>query len=134
MEIKSISILSNDVASLGKYYRELFNKDPQEVNETFQSFVVGNAQLNIWNKEEFYRVLNKDLQTDVTLNSNNSGYVSPHLISFYVDDIKAEHKRIRGLGYVVVKGITTQKWGNTSFWIRDPEGNIVNFIQRKFKK
>jgi predicted enzyme related to lactoylglutathione lyase len=122
--------LRNDVASLGKYYRDLFNKDPQEVNKDFQSFGVGHVQLNIWNKEEFYRVLKKDLQTSVELNANDRGHVSPHLISFFVNVINAEHDRISRLGYVVIKGVTTQKWGNTSFWIRDPEGNVLNFIQK----
>jgi predicted enzyme related to lactoylglutathione lyase len=130
MEFKSISILSNDIDALGKYYCELFNKDPQEATENFQSFVVGHAQLNIWNKQEFYRVLNKDLQTDIVLNANNSGHVSPHLVCFFVNDINAERDRISRLGYVIIKGVTTQRWGNTSFWIRDPEGNIINFIQK----
>ena len=89
MEFKSISILSNNVAKLGEYYCELFNTDPEEVKETYWRFALGDAHISIWYSEDFYRVLSKDPQINVKLNSNDIGYVSPHLISFVVDDINA---------------------------------------------
>ena len=82
---------------------------------------VVDSQINIWNKEEIYRDANKDLQTGVKLNANDIGHVSPHLISFFVNDINAEHNRISELGYVIIKGVTKQRWGNTSSWVRDPK-------------
>ena len=30
-------------------------------------------------------------------------------------------------GTLIVKALTTQKWGRKSVWFRDPDGNIVNF-------
>ena len=44
-----------------------------------------------------------------------------------VDDVDAEVDRLNKLGCVIVKPPTTQPWGRRSVWVRDPDGNIINF-------
>jgi catechol 2,3-dioxygenase-like lactoylglutathione lyase family enzyme len=34
------------------------------------------------------------------------------------------------MGCEIAKPVTTQEWGNRSFYFRDPDGNLVNFYTR----
>ncbi len=50
------------------------------------------------------------------------------VLEFVVDDVDAEYERLRDLGVVVVKPPQTHPWGARSFWFRDPDGNLVDFL------
>ena len=52
------------------------------------------------------------------------------IIEFLVDDVDAEHDRLREVlgdaGGIFVNEPTTMPWGNRSLLLRDPDGNLVN--------
>jgi len=47
---------------------------------------------------------------------------------FEVEDVDAEYERMRALGVQFVKPPQTHPWGARSFWFRDPDGNIIDFV------
>jgi uncharacterized glyoxalase superfamily protein PhnB len=49
-------------------------------------------------------------------------------IGFEVKDVDIEYDRLNAFGVEFVKLLTTHPWGTRSFWFRDPDGNIVNFL------
>jgi uncharacterized glyoxalase superfamily protein PhnB len=51
-------------------------------------------------------------------------------IEFETDDVDSRYEKLRGSDVRIVKPPTTQPWGRHSFWLRDPDGNIVNFYQQ----
>jgi catechol 2,3-dioxygenase-like lactoylglutathione lyase family enzyme len=51
------------------------------------------------------------------------------ILEFNVDDINEEYERIKGMDIEIVKELSTQAWGNTSFYFRDPDGNLIDFYE-----
>jgi uncharacterized glyoxalase superfamily protein PhnB len=50
------------------------------------------------------------------------------VLEFVVDDVDAEYERLTDLGVVIVKPLQTHPWGARSFWFRDPDGNLADFV------
>jgi len=50
------------------------------------------------------------------------------IVAFKVRDPDAEYERLKTLGVTFVMRPTTHPWGARSFWFRDPDGNIVDFL------
>lgn len=49
-------------------------------------------------------------------------------ISVEVDNLAAAEKTARGAGAEIVYGPVTEPWGLRRFFLRDPEGNLVNVL------
>ena len=60
----------------------------------------------------------------VTLPASNRSTV----LDFEVNDIEAEHNRLREIVDEFVMEPTDQPWGNRSMLFRDPDGNLINFF------
>lgn len=50
-------------------------------------------------------------------------------LTIEVDDVEAEHKRIKGLGVPIVVELRQEDWGETHFSIVDPNGIGVDFVK-----
>ncbi len=55
-------------------------------------------------------------------------------ILFRVQSAKAEYERLQRFDIDWVKPPTTQPWGTTSIYFRDPDGNMVNFQSGTVKR
>lgn len=55
------------------------------------------------------------------------GNASNTILSFNVENLDAEYKRLLYLGAEILNEPTTHPWGARSFQIKDPDGNILNF-------
>jgi catechol 2,3-dioxygenase-like lactoylglutathione lyase family enzyme len=53
------------------------------------------------------------------------------VISVRVDDIDAAYSRARERGYEIVHALTTEEWGVTRFFVRAPDGNLLNVVQHR---
>ena len=53
------------------------------------------------------------------------------VISVRVDDIDAAYIQARERGYEIVHPLTTEEWGVTRFFVRAPDGNILNVVQHR---
>jgi catechol 2,3-dioxygenase-like lactoylglutathione lyase family enzyme len=51
------------------------------------------------------------------------------VISVKVDDVEAAHSQAQQLGYEIVHPLTTEEWGVTRFFVRAPDGNVLNVVQ-----
>ena len=49
------------------------------------------------------------------------------LIELEVADVAQEYARLKGLEVEWVHELTTQPWGHRAFYVRDPDGNVLNF-------
>lgn len=50
------------------------------------------------------------------------------IVEFIVEDVDAEHQRLRQHLVEVVTEPTTMPWGNRALLFRDPDGNLVNLF------
>ena len=49
-------------------------------------------------------------------------------ISVHTDDVEAAYEEARELGYEIVHPLTTEPWGVRRFFVRAPDGNIINVV------
>ncbi len=112
-------LLTDDVKKLRQFYLELFGFKPQVDNQGYVEFQMdGNSVLAIFDLAVYNRMA---LEPAKISGSQNI------ILEFEVSDIEAEFRRVEGMHVKIVKPLTTQAWGNTSFWFRDPDGNLLNF-------
>lgn len=52
-------------------------------------------------------------------------------VSVRVDDIDAAHEEALERGYEIVHPLTTEEWGVTRFFVRAPDGNVLNVVQHR---
>jgi predicted enzyme related to lactoylglutathione lyase len=52
------------------------------------------------------------------------------VISVKVDDVEAAHRLAVERGYEIVHPLTTEEWGVTRFFVRAPDGNVLNVVQQ----
>ncbi|MET0866174.1 MAG: VOC family protein [Nakamurella sp.] len=50
------------------------------------------------------------------------------VISVMVDDIETAYAQAQERGYQVVHPLTTEEWGVTRFFVRAPDGNVLNIV------
>lgn len=53
------------------------------------------------------------------------------VISVKVDDVVAAHAQAQEHGYEIVHPLTTEEWGVTRFFVRAPDGNVLNIVQHR---
>jgi predicted enzyme related to lactoylglutathione lyase len=50
------------------------------------------------------------------------------VISVHTDDLDAAYAEAQRLGYEIVHPMTTEAWGVRRFFVRAPDGNVVNVV------
>jgi predicted enzyme related to lactoylglutathione lyase len=53
------------------------------------------------------------------------------VVTIKVDDVEAAWDEARQRGYEIVHPLTTEPWGVRRFFVRAPDGNVVNIAQQE---
>lgn len=53
------------------------------------------------------------------------------VISVHTDDIDGAYEEAQRLGYEIVHPMTTEKWGVRRFFVRAPDGNVINIVNHR---
>jgi catechol 2,3-dioxygenase-like lactoylglutathione lyase family enzyme len=53
------------------------------------------------------------------------------VISVHTDDVDAAYDEAKGLGYEIVHPLTTEAWGVRRFFVRAPDGNVINVVRHR---
>jgi predicted enzyme related to lactoylglutathione lyase len=53
------------------------------------------------------------------------------VISVHTDDLDAAYAEAQELGYEIVHPMTTEPWGVRRFFVRAPDGNVVNVVRHR---
>ena len=53
------------------------------------------------------------------------------VISVATDDVDAAYDQARARGYEIVHPLTTESWGVRRFFVRDPDGNVINVVAHR---
>ena len=117
MRVNGICIVTDDVARLRAFYADALQMEATG-DDTFTAFRTEGAALSLFSSE--------GMETMAPGSTDGSG-VGRYTLEVEVYDVDAEFERLQRLGCAVVKPPTTQSWGRRSVWVRDPDGNIVNF-------
>jgi catechol 2,3-dioxygenase-like lactoylglutathione lyase family enzyme len=50
------------------------------------------------------------------------------VISIHTPDVEAAYREAQDLGYEIVKPLTKEEWGVYRFFVRAPDGNVINIV------
>jgi predicted enzyme related to lactoylglutathione lyase len=53
------------------------------------------------------------------------------VISVLVDDVDAAYEEAQRRGYDIVHPLSSEDWGVRRFFVRDPDGNVLNIVQHR---
>jgi predicted enzyme related to lactoylglutathione lyase len=118
MNFNLTTIITQNLEKMSDFYQKLLQIEPQVYRNNYAMFTTNTASLALWRQSEAEKF---------GLDFMRSAANASMLIEFEVNDIDAEYQRLQSLSVDWVQEPTTFPWEMRAFYIRDPEGNIVNF-------
>jgi catechol 2,3-dioxygenase-like lactoylglutathione lyase family enzyme len=77
------------------------------------------------------RYTSPDAATRVQLVTRDATAPEESVISVHTDDVDAAYEQARELGYEIVYPLTTEPWGVRRFFVRAPDGNVINMVHHR---
>lgn len=75
------------------------------------------------------RYTSPDTGANVQLVTHDATAPENPVVSLKVDDVEAALHEAQQRGYEIVHPLTTEPWGVRRFFVRAPDGNILNIVQ-----
>ncbi len=72
-----------------------------------------------------------DSGASLQLVSGDATAAEDSVISVHTDDVDAAYAEAQQSGYEIVHPLTTEPWGVRRFFVRAPDGNVVNIVQHR---
>jgi predicted enzyme related to lactoylglutathione lyase len=109
-----VDIPVEDIASAKSFYQEFLGLSSEQLGLGWVS-----------------RFLSPDTGAQVQLITEDASAPENPLISVKVDDVHAAHAQALERGLEIVHPLTTEPWGITRFFVRAPDGTVVNIAQHR---
>jgi predicted enzyme related to lactoylglutathione lyase len=77
------------------------------------------------------RLTSADGRAVVQLVTHDATAAEDSVVSVCTDDIDAAYAEARELGYEIVHPLTTEAWGLRRFFVRAPDGNLINITNHR---
>jgi len=77
------------------------------------------------------RYTSADRRAVVQLVTRDETAAEDSVISVCTDDIDAAYAEARKLGYEIVHPLSTEAWGLRRFFVRAPDGNVINIVNHR---
>ncbi len=77
------------------------------------------------------RYTSPDTGANVQLVTRDATAPEDPIISVQVDDVEGAYEDARILGYEIVHPLTTEPWGVRRFFVRAPDGNVINIAYHR---
>ncbi len=77
------------------------------------------------------RYTSPDAGANVQLVTRDAAAPEDPVISVLTDDVDGAYEEARRLRYEIVYPITTEPWGVRRFFVRAPDGNILNIVRHR---
>ena len=74
------------------------------------------------------RYTSPDTGTNVQLVTGDATAPEDSVISIQTDNVEGAYEEAQKLGYDIVHPITTEPWGVRRFFVRAPDGNVINIV------
>ncbi|WP_449372084.1 VOC family protein [Arthrobacter psychrolactophilus] len=119
MNLVSIRIITNNVATLASFYERLTGGTAVYLNEHFAEVRTPSGTLAIGSTA-----------TVALFGPGSARAAENHsaILEFLVDDVDLEYQKLQSWATTFVNAPTTMPWGNRSLLLRDPDGNLVNLF------
>ena len=70
-------------------------------------------------------------RANVQLVTRDASAPEDSVISVHTDDVEGAYEEAQKLGYKIVHPITTEPWGVRRFFVRAPDGNVINIVNHR---
>jgi uncharacterized glyoxalase superfamily protein PhnB len=117
MKLALVTIVTANLEPMRAFYQEVLQVEPQTYRGNYVEFSLETGTLALWRQSE--------LET-FGIAPMRGGANHSVLIEFAVEDVDGEYARLKRLPMTWVQELTTQPWGHRAFYVRDPDGNILN--------
>ena len=77
------------------------------------------------------RYTSPDTGANVQLVTRDATAPEDSVISVHTDDVDGAYEEAQRLGYEIVQPITTEPWGVRRFFVRAPDGNVINIVRHR---
>jgi catechol 2,3-dioxygenase-like lactoylglutathione lyase family enzyme len=77
------------------------------------------------------RYASADTKAKVQLVTRDATAPEDSVISVCTDDIDGAYAEARELGYEIVHPLSTEAWGLRRFFVRAPDGNLINIVNHR---
>ena len=77
------------------------------------------------------RYTSPDGGASVQLVSGDATAPEDSVISVQTDDVDGAYEEAQRLGYEIVHPLTTEPWGVRRFFVRAPDGNVLNIVAHR---
>jgi predicted enzyme related to lactoylglutathione lyase len=74
------------------------------------------------------RLSSPDAEARLQLVTSDRTAEEDSVISVCTDDIESAYAEAQDLGYEIVHPLTSEAWGPRRFFVRAPDGNVVNIV------
>jgi catechol 2,3-dioxygenase-like lactoylglutathione lyase family enzyme len=118
MKLALVTIVTANLERMRTFYQGVLQIEPQTYRGHYVEFPLGAGTLALWRQSEY--------ETFGIAPMRGAANASV-LIEFAVENVDAEYARLKGLPIEWVQELTTQPWGHRAFYVRDPDGNVLNF-------
>jgi predicted enzyme related to lactoylglutathione lyase len=77
------------------------------------------------------RYTSSDTGTNVQLVTHDATATEDSVMSVQTDDVENAYEDAKKLGYEIVHPLTTEPWGVRRFFVRAPDGNVINIVSHR---
>jgi catechol 2,3-dioxygenase-like lactoylglutathione lyase family enzyme len=77
------------------------------------------------------RYTSPDTGANVQLVTGDETGSEDSVISIHTDDVEAAYADAQRRGYEIVHPLTTEPWGVRRFFLRAPDGNVINIVRHR---
>ena len=77
------------------------------------------------------RYTSPDTGANVQLVTRDAAAPEDPVISVLTNDVDGAYEEAQRLGYEIVYPITTEPWGVRRFFVRAPDGNVLNMVRHR---
>jgi uncharacterized glyoxalase superfamily protein PhnB len=117
MKLALVTIVTANLDSMRAFYQEVLQVEPQIFRGNYVEFPLETGTLALWRQSEWEAF---------GIAPMRGGANHSILIEFEAEDVDGEYARLKRLPITWVQELTTQPWGHRAFYVRDPDGNVLN--------
>jgi catechol 2,3-dioxygenase-like lactoylglutathione lyase family enzyme len=77
------------------------------------------------------RYTSPDARSSIQLVTGDASAPEESVASIHTDDVEAAYEEAQRLGYEIVYPLTTEPWGVRRFFVRAPDGNVLNIAYHR---
>jgi uncharacterized glyoxalase superfamily protein PhnB len=121
MKFIGLSLITDNVSKLVKFYEMIFGvkSNGDQIHSTLHIY---GLDLAIYSKNASI-----DDMKFIYRNDANYGYTT---LMFLVENIDLEYNRLLNKNIEFITKPTLYPWGTKAFHFRDPDGNIIDFVEK----